>query len=239
MIFNASGGGKSSKAPTFTFSGNYQFFMEDEKNWRIEFYSSGVLNFSDLGGAASGIDVFLVGGGGAGTRNTNNAAGGAGGYTKTVTTFIAKAVNYSIEIGAGGTVATSTGGTGGTTSAFGESAAGGTGGYTGGSSSTSRGGTGGSGGGSWTVAPGEDGSNGGGTGQGTTTRAFGDPAGTLYAGGGGANTFPGGGGGGGNGQGATGGVTAGGENTGGGGGGGYSTAGAGGSGIVVIRNTRS
>lgn len=79
-----------------------------------------------------------------------------------------------------------------------------------------------------------------GTGQGTTTRAFGETDGTLYAGGGGG--YSGGAGGGGNGDSWAGGGTDGGANTGGGGGGAAAFSGVqyrrghcGGSGIAIIR----
>lgn len=167
---------------------------------------------------------------------------------------------------------------GGTTSINGVSANGGNGG-TGGYGSSwlpgttyGNGGSGGSGGGSsfWAVGDypgtgvgGSDGSSGtsnriasgtlpGGSGQGTTTRAFGEPDGELFAGGGGggcgdshiSSTPNGGAGGGGNGGGSNNSrdATPGQENTGGGGGGVfyYSSnilrySGAGGSGVILIR----
>lgn len=83
-----------------------------------------------------------------------------------------------------------------------------------------------------------------GTGQGTTTRAFGESGGTLYAGGGGGSSYgsnytagsggSGGGGNGGNGSATNNGATGGTTNTGGGGGGSrYGTTG--GSGVVIVR----
>ena len=79
-------------------------------------------------------------------------------------------------------------------------------------------------------------------GQGTTTRAFGESTGTLYAGGGGGGSMDvtvatGGAGGGGNGGASSTMATSATPNTGGGGGGSkwYSTSGAGGSGIVIVR----
>lgn len=172
------------------------------------------------------------------------------------------------------------GNAGGATSINGVSANGGnpgTGGY--GSSSIpdtsyGNGGAGGSGGGSsfWgttnypgTGAGGSDGGSGescristgtlpGGSGQGTTTRAFGEPDGELFAGGGGggcgtttlSSTPNGGAGGGGNGGGSNNSreATSGQENTGGGGGGVFyyesnipRYSGAGGSGVILIRFT--
>lgn len=210
------------------------------------------------------IDVFMVGGGSSGAASGLNhsyqGAGGAGGFTKTYRELtVRKGNEYQIVIGAGGaSIANqfSVGNNGGDTTAFGQTASGGkvsTYDYTRGAS----GGSGGGGGGSNPGAGGSDGSNGaggyGGTGQGTTTREFGEETGKLYAGGGagGTNTTSpilGGEGGGGNGAYATisGSKPAGDgqANTGGGGGGGTGTASGvnmswhganGGSGIVCIR----
>lgn len=139
------------------------------------------------------IEVFLVGGGGA---SGTNRQGSCGGYTKTQTMSVTPGQVVPVAIGAGcpsGTFNYK----GGTTSfgilsvEGGDLPAGGSGGGSGDYGSRYPiGGTGGS-----------NGSNGGkahnqsgdeytgslnlGTGQGTTTRAFGEPTGTLYAGGGG------------------------------------------------------
>ena len=220
------------------------------------------------------IDIFCVGGGGAGgdyyvansDSSAGNGGGGGGGYTATkLGHSVTPGQTFTVTIGAGGTVTTnSSGGTGGTTS-FGSvlSANGGSGGEE--NSGGTDGGAGGSGGGgasgsgSYAVygKGGSDGSDGygtakigsdfyGGTGQGTTTRAFGESSNTLYAGGGGAynGTSSGGAGAGGDGGGGAGRV-AGTANTGGGGGGNgerfaaassaKGTAGAGGSGICIVR----
>ena len=215
------------------------------------------------------IDIFCVGGGGAGGddyRDTDSAGtggGGGGGYTATKKAYsVTPGQTFAVTIGAGGTVVTgNTGNTGGTTS-FGSvlSAEGGKGGEEN-RSGSADGGAGGSGGGgaagtgSYAVygKGGSDGSDGygtakigtgfyGGTGQGTTTRAFGEADGTLYAGGGGAynGSSAGGAGAGGDGGGGKGRV-AGTANTGGGGGGNgeytnnKGSAGAGGSGICIVR----
>ena len=182
-------------------------------------------------------------GGSGGTRSANSShingnPGSTGGST-----MLAGTKTISATGGSGGS-----GGTGG-----GYAAIGGIGGNGG-----SGGGRGGGGGESYEATRGKnggsDGENGeqGGTGQGTTTRAFGESTGTLYAGGGGGgemrfNSYAGGVGSGGSGGGAPGGNyqtngTSAGNNTGGGGGGGggsYRTAGGnggtGGSGIILIR----
>lgn len=221
------------------------------------------------------VQVFLVGAGGAGNDfssgypsvyDTNityqlGGGGGGGGYTKTQYVDVTDGQQINVVVGAGGY---SDGGQ----SSFGSVIA------EGGKISTRKcdGGNGGSGGGyggsgrqsQTTVSNGTNGGSNGasgashsvvmnrvGSGQGTTTRAFGESSGTLYAGAGGggiAYRFGikayGGSGGGGNGSGPSdeGPATAGAANTGGGGGGGgydYGTSTnygkQGGSGIVIVR----
>lgn len=247
MIFNMTGGSvNSGKIPEFTYSGDFEFIDDGDKNWRIKLLTSGTFTFTSLGNAAKGIDVFCVGGGGGGS-----AGGGGGGYTKTTKNVtVEKNTEYEITIGAGG--AQSKSGTsydGNKTSGFGVSAECGKGGG-------NIGGAGGSGGGGYTAGNGgSDGSDGksggydGGKGQGTTTREFGEEGATLYAGGGGAghgkegdSVGKGGAGGGGNGVKGDNRGYNGAANTGGGAGGGIyednGCGGSGGSGIVVIRNAR-
>lgn len=206
------------------------------------------------------IDAFLVGGGGGGgggvyAPGTNDFAcggGGGGGYTGTLINIVPRAnTEYPIVIGAGGTSALK----GGDTIAFGKTVNGGAGGEKALNSTTKgsggNGGSGGGAGGSDSYKGGNGGSNGdngesagntsAGSGQGTTTREFGEASGRLYAGGGGGGGSTGGtGGSGGGGNGSTRqpltGATGGADNTGGGGGGERSSSGAaGGSGIVCIR----
>lgn len=229
-----------STIPEFTYTGDYEIVNDSDEpitisegNWKIRFLTSGTLTFTNLNGAEGGIDVFLVGGGGNG-ETIRGARGGGGGYTKTVKgVSIAIATPYTVTIGASS----------GTSSAFGVSANG---------ASGADGGSGGGGGGSSSGTSGNGGSNGGngtagnvsngGTGQGTTTREFGESTGKLYSGGGGGSAAY---------AGAAGDSTAGAganfggaakngvANTGGGGGAAYSgTAGRGGSGIAIIRNAR-
>lgn len=251
--------------PEFTYTGTYELVDDNGQdisgalntaNWKIRFLTGGTLSFSNLYGAADGIDIFLVGGGGGG--GTGNGGGGGGGYTATVPNqTVLTNTNYSVTIGAGG----ASGGQNlaGGSSAFGEfgSADGGKGGAGAGVSPSYTGGDGGSGGGSNYNKPsgstsngGSDGSNGYGNtsaigkGQGTTTREFAEAGATLYAGGGGSAYGAGGDGGGA--DGGNGSHTSGYDavaNTGGGGGGGKDGSqfpgGAGGSGIVIIRNARS
>ena len=210
--------------------------------------------------------VFAVAGGG----------GGAGGYTRTVRNIsVAANASFNVTIGEGGKGSISlyaVGQAGGDTSfgnlaianggeagyayhsEYGNNGGSGGGGLT---SSNSRGGTGGSNGGN-----GEQGGNDGapgGSGQGVTTREFGEQTGKLYAGGGGGGRYLAGttpitsmGGAGGGGTGAwIGGDTArqpaaaGVANTGGGGGGGvsyssavYEKGASGGSGIVCFREAQ-
>ena len=216
-------------------------------------------------------DIFCVGGGGAGGngyRYTSNAyQQGGGGYTATVYNIgVAAGQVLNCVVGAGGAPNGSlsgNGGTGGTTSVSRSgtvlcTANGGGGGY---NASLGEGGPGGSGGGTGGyndldsrpyIRAGEGGkSDGGGassynTGQGRTTRAFGEAGNTLYAGGGGGGGVthggPGAGGAGGGGAGSYDTGNPGAANTGGGGGGGggdlYGTAewgGTGGSGVILIR----
>ena len=208
----------------------------------------------------SRMDAFAVGGGGLGSSsdysNKTGGGGGGGGYTKTV---------KGIAITPGQTLACTVG-PGATSSVNGNpstivrngttliSAGGGKG-----IQKSSSGSDGGSGGGCGNssgdgYAGGSDGRDGGGglyvgSGQGSTTRAFGEPSGTLYApGGGGGAGKNGSGGAGGSGGGGKGGNLSsngsnGSANTGGGGGGGgmyaygmyESQGGSGGSGIILLR----
>jgi hypothetical protein len=221
------------------------------------------------------IDLFCVGGGGGGGSGDSiapaNAGGGGGaGYTthqKAISVTPGQQIN--IVIGAGGAGGDSAGSNFGRDGGLSKViingqdyciANGGSGIYSGGG----KGGSGGGGAGRMTSGTsqsagngGADGSDGaagyasGGTGQRTTTRAFGEPSNTLYAGGGGGggngqrdNSWRGfgGAGGGGNGADAMGNVGSNGTaGTGGGGGGGYQygrnpgSGYAGGSGICLIR----
>lgn len=190
-------------------------------NWRIKFLSSGVLTWlKDML-----IDAFLVGGGAGGLNGiiANETPGGGSGYTTTVNSVQLTAnTEYSIVVGAGGTAKNN----GGNSTAFGTTAKGGRVGS--GSASSAKGGNGGSGGGGRNGGEGGvDGANGGGTnggtGQGTTTREFGESTGDLYAtGGGSADSSTS--------------EESGAPNTGDGGSGSRTlNAGAGGSGIVIIR----
>lgn len=213
--------------PTYTYTGTHQLIDEGNFNWRLKLFTSGTLTFSYLGNAGTqGAQVFLVGGGGGAG---GFGAGGGGGYTRTGTVALATGTGYPIIVGAGGAAG---GNAGGDSSALGLTVSGGRGG----GYNFAAGGDGGSGGGGRPYGPGgTDGGNGGtgtvgdargpgGSGQGSTTREFGLPTGTLYSSGGwgmdaahtqdeAANTGNGGDSNGDNGK-------------------------AGGSGIVVIRNKR-
>lgn len=270
MIFNLMMGSGSS-LPVFDYTGQHQLVDEGRQgnrhNWTLRLLTSGVLTFLRNPGD---VDVFLVGGGGGG--GFYDGGGGGGGYTTTAYVHPKAKTPYTVEVGAGGDgapSATEASGDGGVTSIVetetGEilvSANGGHGGGTRPSNVSAAGGDGGSGGGCGGADSqlggdgGSDGSDGvtgwtdkEGKGQGTTTRAFGEPEGQLYAGGGGGGSGKaasaggaGGGGGGGydNGKIA---AVAGGTNTGGGGGGGsdagdWRVGADGGSGIIIIRNHR-
>lgn len=183
----------------FTYTGDYVV----RKDGVVELHSSGTIVFLE----PKVIDVFMVGGGGAGdgssirtnsTRAYKIGGGGGGGYTRT-SRRISVQGSYQINIGAGGSMGVN----GGSTS-FGDklSVNGGFSGnvISGTSASTLSGHPGGSGGGGGVNynsdygSGGYNGSNGehgypvdrnGGTGQNFTTREFGEPTGKLYAGGGG------------------------------------------------------
>ena len=229
------GAGARSSLPEFTYSGTYTLIDDGDKNWRIKFLTSGTLTFAKI---SSHIDIFIVGGGGGSSKYTynNEGVGGAGaGYTYSGNYIaITTGTAYPIVIGAGGATSAdpTIGISGGASSAFGYSASGGNGGI------YHKGGNGGSGGAcsnSGSGKGGQDGANGytlntlysGGTGQGLTTREFGESTGTLYATGGDGYS------------GTTNGVAKT-SNTGNGGDGTVSgTPSVGASGIVVIRNYRA
>lgn len=235
--------------PEFTYTGDYEVvddsdnpisdFASWKNNWKIRFLTSGTFTVTKLNGWNGQLDVFLVGGGGAGGNGVwdngylqpNQRGGGAGaGYT-TTKTGVSVTINtpYSINIGAGAaapfTDPKENGSAGGDTSAFSFTAKGG------GAPKGGSGGNGGSGGGNKGYEGATDGGGGtnAGAGQGTTTREFGEIAGKLYATGGSGVSKK-------NGQ----------ANTGDGGSGGKGaeiqgtspSGGSGGSGIAIIRNTR-
>ena len=239
---------------TYTYTGSHEKIDDGSGNWRIKFKSSGTLKFTNLGKWDGKLDVFCVGGGsagGSGNWDANNGKAGSGGYTKTQKSIQVTAnTAYSIVIGAGGQSAFASGGS---TSALGVTANGGTklgGGSGGGAYGNNQVNNGGSNGGNGdpqnAANIGIDHWGSPGKGQGTTTREFGEPTGTLYAGGGGAGgngsaQAHGGADGGGNGAWNGHQPTSGEANTGGGGGGmyyGLTNVGKGGSGIAVIRNHR-
>jgi len=176
--------------PHYTFTGSHQLLDDGDGNWRIKLKSSGTLTFQ----YERLIDVFLVGAGGGATAVNGTstgeyryASGGGGGYAQTCASLTAqRKTDYSVIVGVG-----AAGAEGAASSAFGQSAAGG---KAGGLASTGyvAGGDGGSGGGGYLGAGGSDGANGGsgynscpgGSGQGTTTREFGEADGAPYAAGG-------------------------------------------------------
>lgn len=225
MYYGNSTAASGKTASLYSYTSSNQF-IDDGNSFRIKFLNSGT--FTSYFNITT--DVFLVGGGGSGYTwyGSTGAGGGGGGYTATIHNVNITNTSYSITIGVGGN-----GTSGGTTTAFNNSAAGGAGG-----GSSSNGGAGGSGGGAHVSLGGVDGANGGnwlggpaygGAGQGTTTREFGEPSGTLYSTGGAGN--PGGCD-----------YASGGANTGNGGMGAWwecNLYGYGGSGIVVIRSTSS
>ena len=271
MIVNAGYRGKvGAAAPKFTYTGQSNI----RKDGVVELLTSGTLVFLE----PKVIDVFMVGGGGAGGAQTYNIptgnAGGGGGYTRTIRKVSVNAnTQITVTVGAGGGHSGSFG-LSGSSSAFNAFTV--NGGSNGSNARENIGGAGGSGGGGGVTSNsdygsgGSDGNNGetgypttvaGGTGQGFTTREFGEATGKLYAGGGGAGRYMsaaspvislGGAGGGGSGAWFGAGTTyqaaaAGVANTGGGGGGGaanssiegrYTIGASGGSGIVCFREAQ-
>ena len=201
-------------------SGN-EITSTTSNNWNIRLLTSGTLTFTDLRGTTS-IDIFMVGGGGGSPSKTTStdygtvhSGGAGGGYTKTQKAVsVSENSAISVSIGAGGDAGSSGGTTivtvnGSTYSASG-GAAGGAPWFNGNNTVCGDGGSGGSGGGSASsggFAGGSGGSDGGngssgksnvfpvgsvGSGQGTTTRAFGESSGELYSygGSGGGGSVP-------------------------------------------------
>lgn len=225
--------GASSGLASYTYTGD-SVIQETENYVYIKLLTSGIFKLK----SDAYVDVFLVGGGASGgTGNSSyNGGGGGAGYTKTVNNIYLNAgTEYAVVIGAGGEAATgsgSLGNAGGDSSAFELIANGGSAGDT----YCTRGGNGGSGGagydGTTGGTDGGDGTGGSaykGSGQGTTTREFGESNGTLYSTGGDAGGYRI--------------TTSGTQNTGNGGDGSprsssSGTSGAGGSGIVIIREVK-
>lgn len=249
-----------STLPTYSYNGTASVSYEDSNkiNWKMKLLSGGTLIFDrDVT-----VDVFMVGGGGAGGcgwySSAYSAGGGGSGKSNTQKRIsLTAGKQYPIVVGAGGSGMTGDyGSSGGQSSALGFSADGGTGGHVAGENAA--GGTGGAAGGA--------GGAGNGRAGGAGCYEFNDTSLTQYAGGGGSGGGngciygAGGAGGGGNGgssyfyirdHGGNGSGTAGKTNTGSGGGGAGAqqggnsdgggveyTGGAGGSGIVIIRNAR-
>ncbi len=191
------------------------------------------------------LDIFLVGGGGAGgvhNQSPGYGIGGGGGYVRTAKVPVTPGDVWTVTIGAGGIHGTYSYGNpttfvkGATTysvpygwagnDSSGWSGSGGSGGGWCGNSAYHGGSDGSQGANS--VAPGTN------RGQETTTRLWGTPAGTLYAGGGGGSADAAGGAGGGGAGSSTGTAVSGTANTGGGGGAGV-TPGDGGSGVCIVQ----
>lgn len=242
------GGGNKPIWEIIDFDGSSQPIDDGDGNWRMKFLSSGTFTLSE----DIYVDIFAVGGGGNGGKSsgrTVGGGGGGGGYTNTVHTVkLLKGTVYTVAVG-------TEGGTSSITDESGSIICQAAGGQTANTYVGGNGGSGGAGGassGNGSGVPGADGASGStstsGTGQGSTTREFGEATGDLYAGGGGGasndftdNYTTGAEGGGGDGASRSVSATPGEPNTGGGGGGAsyaMTTVGTGGSGIVIIRNMR-
>lgn len=135
--------------PKYEYTGEHQLVKEDSDHWKIKFLTSGVLTWLSKN---IKLDIFLVGGGGAGfcVRGSGGeratlGGGGGGGYTNTVKQVeITTSQKVNILVGAGSSSGSSDGGT----SKFGDyEALGGKSGKGTKSSSKGHGGNGGSGGG--------------------------------------------------------------------------------------------
>lgn len=198
----------------FTYTGESIYVNDKGGNWRLKFLSSGIFTPSkdvvvDIFAVGGG------GGGSGGVytkyQTIYTSAGGGGGHTKTVTSqSLTAGTAYTITVGSGGTGGANNGGAAkdGSASSFATlCTANGGGGAKTKSGDYMKGGNGGSGGAgamnyktgtegtdyvidSTGYSGGYDGSDGkgvrlNGTGQGTTTREFGESSGELYAGGGG------------------------------------------------------
>ena len=176
--------------PKYDYTGQHTLLKDNAEQgwWRVKFLSSGVLTWL---GEDTEIDIFLVGGG----SGSNNIDGGGGGYTATHKKIkVVKGSRINIVIGAGGN-----GSAGGASSFDSLSVNGGSGknggsGGGGGAEATDRtqnvssggdGGSDGSGGEKGDGGDSNDTANYGGSGQGSTTREFGEPGADLYSGGGG------------------------------------------------------
>lgn len=219
------------KLPAFTYDGTYEehpasYYGLSGDYTVVAFLGSGTLRMS----RTAKVDVFMVGGGAAGTKSitaTYSAKGGGGGYTQTIRKIEVGTEAINVVIGEGGA----------TSSAQGESTTFGEYSVNGGTNPDGGSGGGGTAGAASVVgsggSDGSDGGNSGGTGQNTTTRAFAEETGKLFAGGGGAHKqYANGNGGEGGGAKANNAAM---PNTGGGGGGTFSGQFAGGSGIVLMR----
>lgn len=189
---------KGGAVPKFTYSGDYN----QRDDGVVELLTSGTIVFLE----PAVIDVFMVGGGGGGAGFQNGDTtqhgygGGGGGYTRTIRRLnIAANASIPVTVGSGG----ASGQNGGPTAFNAISVLGGNG-PAGDLTERKNGGAGGSGGGGGVDrnsdygAGGSDGTVGengypttalGGTGQGFTTREFGESAGKLYGGGGGGGRY--------------------------------------------------
>ena len=109
------------------------------------FTASGTFRPADYGLAGKEVDVYMVGGGGAGAWGNSIGNGGASGYAIALYSVAMAQSAYQIIVGAGGSAPTSsgTGNPGGATEAFGRSIDGGKGGVNGLGNTAATGGSGG------------------------------------------------------------------------------------------------
>lgn len=128
VVFNGTevwSGNKSFPAgSTFSAAGG-MYQGTDKDGWHARFYKNGTFSLSKR----RTVDIFVVGGGGAG--GFNKGGGGGGGYRQTYSNITLNPGNYSVVIGAGGSMVrdgNAYGGNGGTSSFGTYTAAGGHGG---------------------------------------------------------------------------------------------------------------
>ena len=130
--------------PKFSYTGTYTTELRKDWGWVIRFTSSGTLIFTE----DQTIDISILAGGGSGGSGNASVGGGGGGGWQTIKygVSVTAGEEYPIVVGSGGQGAIGRSNTGGTSSAFGFTAAGGNGGGFGDSSSTwAQGGAGGTG----------------------------------------------------------------------------------------------
>lgn len=86
----------SGAVPLFTYTGTSEMITQESPNWQVNLTSSGVF----MPTSNMTVDLFVLGAGGAGSKN---GYGGGGGYYTTTTKTLLAGTSYLIVVGAGGT----------------------------------------------------------------------------------------------------------------------------------------